>query len=109
MFGNLGKMMKMAQEMKSKLPEVQAQIEASQHSASAGGDAVSATVNGRGALIDIRIDPKALAEGDAALLEDLVKAAVSAAQNKAVTYAAEVMKKLATDMGLPPGMEGMLG
>ncbi len=108
MFGNLGKMMKMAQEMKSKLPEVQAQIEASQHTASAG-DAVSATVNGRGALLDIKIDPKAVAEGDAALLEDLVKAAVSAAQDKAVIHAAEIMKKLAADMGLPPGMENMLG
>jgi len=47
MFGDLGKMIKLAGEMKRRLPEIQAKIAASQYSADAGGGAVTATVMAR--------------------------------------------------------------
>jgi DNA-binding protein YbaB len=38
------------------------------------------------------------------MLEDLITAAVSAAQRKAAEAMQEEMSKMAGDMGLPPGM-----
>jgi len=108
MFGNIGKMMKAASAMKTKLPEMQAQIEATRHTADAGGGVVSATVSGKGQIVDVKISPEAVTGGDCAMLEDLVQAAVAAAQDKAAIAATEAMAKLAEDLGLPPGMEEMI-
>ena len=109
MLGDLGRMMKMLGELKTRLPEMQAKLEASEYTAEAGGGAVSATVNGKGALTDIKIHGNASAgELDAQMLEDLVKAAVSAAQAKAAEGARKAMSELTGGMELPPGLGGML-
>ena len=104
MFGNIGKMMKLASEMKTRLPEMKAKLESSLYTCQAGGQAVSATVNGKMMLTELKIDPKILEDNDVEMLEDLVKAAVSAAQAKAAEAAAEAMKELTGGMELPPGM-----
>jgi len=108
MFGDFGKMLKAAGEMKRRLPELQAKLAASKYTADAGGGAVAATVNGRMQLVDLRIDPKVIAEGDAAMIEELVKAAVSAAQASATAAAAQAMKDLTGGVSLP-GMDELLG
>jgi len=103
--GNLGKMLKLAGEMKRRMPEMQAKLEAGEYTAEAGGGVVRATVNGKLRIKDVRIDPALLADGamDAGMLEDLVKAAVSGAQEQASTAAAEAMKDITGGMELPPG------
>ena len=105
MFGNLGKIMKVAGEMKA----MQAELAKSQHTAEAGGGAVAATVNGKMALVDVKIDPKVLSDGepDAEMLADMVKAAVTAAQEKASAAAAEAVKELTGGMNIP-GLEDMM-
>ena len=110
MFGDIGKMMKLAGQMKAKMPEMQAKLENSTYVAEAGGGAVQATVNGRLGVVDIKIDGAAWADGemDRELLEDLIKAAVSAAQQKATAAAAEAMRELTGGMDLP-GLSGMMG
>jgi len=109
MFGNLGKMMKVAADLKAKLPQVQEQIANSRHTADAGGGAVSATVNGKGEIVDIRINPAVLADAadDVSMLEDLIKASVSAAQQQAAAAAAEAMQELTGGMDLP-GLTDMM-
>ena len=112
MFGNIGKMMKIAGEMKTKMPEMQSKLEASEYTASAGGGAVSATVNGKLALVDVKIDPSLLAgqadgEMDIEMLEDLVKAAVAAAQEQAATAAKQALQELTGGMDMP-GFSDML-
>jgi len=108
MFGDLGKIMKIAGQMKMKMPEVQARLEASEYTAEAGG-VVRATVNGKLAVTDIKIDPKAAGElsDDVEMLEDLIKAAVAAAQRKAAEAAAEAMKELTGGMDIP-GLDGII-
>jgi len=103
--GNLGKLMKMAGEMKRRMPEMQAKLAASEFSAEAGGGVVRATVTGKLLLREVRIDPALLADAamDAGMLEDLVKAAVCAAQEKASTAAAEALKEITGGMDIPPG------
>ena len=106
MFGDLGKLMKLAGEMKRKMPEMQARLASAEYTARAGGGAVTATVNGKGALVDLWIDPAAVSDPDmtAEMLADIVKAAVASAQDSAATAAAEAMKELTGGMELPPGI-----
>lgn len=107
MFGDIGKLMKIAGDIKTKMPALQEKLANSRFTAEAGG-VVAATVSGRLLLTDIRIDPSLLADEalDAEMLADLVKAAVSAAQEKAARAAAEAMRQLTGGVQLP-GLEGL--
>ena len=107
MFGDIGKMMKMAGQMKVKLPEMKAKLAATQFTADAGGGVVFATVNGKMQLVDIKIAPEVLGDGDADMLADLIKAAVSTAQAQAAVAAAEAMSELTGGMKLP-GMDELM-
>jgi len=110
MFGDIGKMLKLAGELKTKLPEMKAALAAREFSAEAGGGAVRATVNGSLALVGIEIDRKLLAgdpDASGEKLEKLIKAAVSSAQDQAAEAAAQAMKELTGGMEIP-GLEGLL-
>jgi len=109
MFGNLGKIVKLAGEMKTRLPEIKKKLENSTFTAEAGGGMVSATVNGKGLIADVKLNPGApgLADTDAEMLEDLIKAAVSAAQDKAAEASKQVMAELTGGMDIP-GLNDML-
>ena len=115
MFGELAKMMKVAAQVKAKMPEVRARIEAGRHTAEAGEGLVRATVNGKGALTDLRIEAGALGAlaaaqpaWNAAALAEMVKAAVAAAQEKAAQAAREAMAELTGGVELA-GLNDMLG
>lgn len=107
MFGDLGKLIKLAGEMKQKMPEMQAKLVASTYTATAGGGAITASVNGKLQLVDLKIDPQMACAGDRELLEDMVKAAVSAAQAQAARAAEAAMKEMTGGMNLP-GMDSFL-
>lgn len=108
MFGNLGKMMKMAGQMQEKMPEMQQKLADSRFTAEAGGGAVSATVDGKMQLTDVKIRPDVLDQAEAEMIEDMIKAAVSSAQRQAAEAASEAMKELTGGMEIP-GLGGMLG
>ena len=112
MFGDLGKIMKVVGQMKEKMPEMQQRLADSEYTAEVGGGLIEVTVNGKLALVNISIAPSVFSDGDdgqvdAAMLEDLIKAAVSAAQTKAANAAAEAMKELTGGMDIP-GLSGMM-
>ena len=108
MLGNIGKMMKLVGELKTRLPEMQKKLDAGRFTASAGGGVVKATVTGKMRIVGIKLDKDLLADVDAEVLEDLVKAAVSAAQGKAADAAKAAMKELTGGVEIP-GLGGMLG
>lgn len=108
MFGNLGKMMKMAGQMREKLPELQQKLAETMYVGEAGGGAVRATVNGKLALEQLEIEPSVLAEGDPGKVEELIIAAVSSAQQRAADAAQEAMQELTGGMDLP-ALRQMLG
>jgi nucleoid-associated protein EbfC len=107
MFGDIGKLLKAASEMKKKMPELQAKLAATNFTGQSGGGMVKATVNGKFQMVDLKLDPQVVKDGDVEMLEDLIKAAVSAAQTDAARAAEAAMKDLTGGMGLP-GMEGLL-
>ncbi len=106
MFGDIGKMLKMVGEMKRRMPEMQARLAASEHTAETGGGAVKATVNGKMVLVGLQIAPAAMSDAlnNPAVLEDLIKVAVATAQNQAADAAAAAMKELTGGIDLPPGL-----
>jgi DNA-binding protein YbaB len=109
MFGDLAKVMKLASQMKTALPAMQARLAESLHTAQAGGGAVRATVNGRGALTDLTIEAHLLADcqADPPRLAELVKQAVCAAQEQAAEAARKAMEELTGGINLP-GLSDMI-
>jgi nucleoid-associated protein EbfC len=103
--GNLGELMRKAGEMRTKMTQMQEELARKQVTADAGAGMVTATVNGKLELVKVRIDKtKGAGADDTEMLEDLIVAAVSAAQQKAQAMMQQEMQKLYSDLGLPPGM-----
>lgn len=111
MFGKLGDManlLKNAQQIQSRIKEMQEKAETMTFSAESGAGAVSATVNGKLVLMNLRIAPESVQSGDVEMLEDLIKSAVSAAQRKATESLKDQMREMSGGMNIP-GLEKMLG
>ena len=102
---NLGNMLKQAQEMQAKMQEVQAKLEAAEVSGTAGGGMVTVTLNGKGEMKKVRLDPSLFASRDAEMVEDLIVAAFNDAKGKVEAHMAEEMSKITGGLNLPPGMK----
>ena len=102
---NLGQIMKQAQQMQEKMAELQNQLADLELMGAAGGDMVRATMNGKGELRRLRIDPALANADDIEVLEDLVIAAVNDAKTKVEARVQEEMQKLTGGLALPPGMK----
>lgn len=101
MGGNMNNMMKQMQKMQKKMEELQAQIDATEIEASAGGGAIKVVVNGKKEVLDIEIDPSVVDPEDVEMLQDLVMAAVNEALRKAEDFSANEMKKVTGGMNIP--------
>ena len=109
MFGNLGSiagLVKSAKQMQGQIAKLQAELADRRYEADAGGGMVRAVVDGKGTLVDIKIEPKAAA--DVELLEDLVKAAVGAAIAKSQEAMQNEMASLTGGLNVP-GLSDLLG
>jgi nucleoid-associated protein EbfC len=102
--GGLGDLMKKARDMQDQMQRIQEELQRKQITADAGGGMVQATVNGKMELVKLKIDKTKIDPTDTELLEDVIIAAVHAAQVRAMEAAQKEMQKTAADMGLPPGM-----
>ena len=102
---NLGQMMKQAQQMQAKMAEMQEGLDAVEVSGGAGGGLVTVTLNGKGEMRRLRIDPSVLASGDGEVIEDLIVAAHNDARTKVETYMTEEMAKLTGGLNLPEGFK----
>lgn len=90
----------LGQHMQGRLQQLQTELGDRMVEASAGADMVRATVDGRGTLRSLSIDPEAFRDRDADLLADLVLSAVAEAQRRAAHLLQEEMQKV---QGLPFG------
>jgi hypothetical protein len=102
--GNMPGLLAKAREMQEKMKAMQDEMAKRQVTADAAGGMVEATVNGKMELIKLKIDKSKIDPADTEMLEDVIVAAVAAAQNKAADAAREAMQKMAGDVGIPPGM-----
>lgn len=104
-FGNITDLFKQAQELQSRLAEVQQQAGARTVEATAGGGMVTAVVSGRLEVVSLRIEKAVLESGDAEMLQDLIIAAVNQAIRSAQQMMAEEMSKLTGGLKIP-GLTG---
>ena len=102
---NLGGLMKQAQQMQSKMQEMQAKLETMQITGESGAGLVRVTLNGKGEMKGVKIDPKLADPADMEMLEDLIVAAHRDAKNKIDAQTADEMQKVTGGMQLPPGMK----
>jgi len=80
---DMQEMMQRAQQMQSRMGDLQRELAARHFDASSGGGMVEATVSGGLRVISIKIEPSLITADDRAMLQDLVAAAVNAALSKA--------------------------
>jgi DNA-binding YbaB/EbfC family protein len=96
-------LLKQAQQMQQGLMAAQEELAQARVAGTSGGGLVTATVNGKGDLLALTIDPKALgpaADHDAAeTLADLVLAAVRDATGNASAVASSTMGPLTAGLG----------
>lgn len=102
--GDMGKMMKQAQEMQAKMADMQSQIELLTVEGASGGGMVKITLSGKGLIKGMTIDPSLLSPEEAEILEDLIMAAHNDAKSKAEAMVAEKTKEIMGDLQLPEGM-----
>jgi DNA-binding YbaB/EbfC family protein len=100
---NLDQMMKQVQEMQARMQDMQARLEQATVIGQSGGGLVRMTLNGKGALKSVMIDPTLLKTEEKEILEDLIIAAHGDAKSKMENLIADQMKELTGGLPLPPG------
>jgi DNA-binding YbaB/EbfC family protein len=95
------KIMQQAQEMQSKLQQIQDDLANQTVTATAGGGMVTVIADGKGQVTKVQIDKSVVNPSDVEMLEDLVLVAVRDAQRKAGDLAKDEMGKLTGGLNLP--------
>ncbi len=99
--GNMNQMIKQAQKMQEEMLKAQNEIEEKTLEASAGGGAVTVTINGKKELLSVKISPEAVDPDDVETLEDLILSAVNEAMRQADELAAGTMSRVTGGMNIP--------
>jgi DNA-binding YbaB/EbfC family protein len=102
---NIAGLMKQAAQMQQKMEELQTRLSELTLEGTAGAGMVTITLNGKGEMKGVRIDPKLLDPNDAEMLQDLIVAAHADAKRKLEALATEEMQKMTGGLNLPPGMK----
>jgi DNA-binding YbaB/EbfC family protein len=80
---DLQEMMKRAEQMQSRMGDLQKDLSARSFEANSGGGMVEAKVSGALRVVSIKIEKSLFAEEDLTMLQDLAAAAINAAPSKA--------------------------
>ena len=102
---NLGQMMKQAQEMQTKMQEMQDSLANVEVTGASGGGMCQVTLTGKGVARRVKIDSSLVVQDDVEVLEDLILAAINDARTKVEDKSQEEMQKLTGGLGLPPGLK----
>ena len=103
--GDIGKLMKQAQEMQAKVQEAQAALEETLVEGKSGGGLVTVTLNGKGEAKRLSIDPSLVSGDEVGVMEDLILAAFNDAKAKVESRMREKMSELTGGLPLPPGLQ----
>lgn len=105
MFGDLGKMMKQAQELQSRMAAAQEDIQRLEATGASGAGLVTVTLGGKGDLKALKIDPSLANRDEMDILEDLLIAAHADAKAKLDAAVAAAMSAVTGGLQLPPGLK----
>ncbi|MEM9437035.1 MAG: YbaB/EbfC family nucleoid-associated protein [Pseudomonadota bacterium] len=99
--GDMAGMMKKAQEMQTKMAELQDELGRMTVVGESGAGLVKATATAKGELVGLEIDPTIFDPNEKEVVEDLILAAIKEAQTKAAERHQQEMGKITEAMGLP--------
>jgi nucleoid-associated protein EbfC len=98
-------MMKQVKEMQERMEQAQEELANLEITGQSGGGLVQVTLNGRGDMKGVKIDPSLIKPDEAEILEDLIVAASQDARAKVEAHMQEKMSDVAGGLPLPPGMK----
>ena len=98
-------MMKQAQQLQARMQQLQEELAAAEIEGRSGGGLVKLTLDGKGQIKRVKIDPSLMRADETEILEDLILAAGQDAKNKVEVLMADKMKEATGGMALPPGMK----
>jgi DNA-binding YbaB/EbfC family protein len=98
---NMNQILKQAQQMQQKMQEMQQKSEELTQEGAAGGGMVTSTVNGKGQLLRVKIDPSIVNKDDVEMLEDLIIASFNDAKNKIDERMSQEMSSITGGLNIP--------
>jgi len=102
---NLGQMMKQVQDMQARMADMQDKLSELEMEGASGGGLVKATLNGKGVVRVVKIDPSLVNPAEVDVLEDMIVAALNDAKTKVDAEVQARMGKLTGGLNLPPGFK----
>ena len=102
---NIGQMMRQVNDMQSKMTAMQSQLGDLEMVGQAGGGLVVVTMNGKGEMKKIVLDPKLIDASEKDMLEDMIVAATNDAKAKVEAHIAGETEKMMGGLKLPPGIK----
>ncbi|MBF0204763.1 MAG: YbaB/EbfC family nucleoid-associated protein [Desulfamplus sp.] len=100
-FGNMGGMMKQAQQLQKKMLKMQEELATKTVEASAGGGMVKVVANGGQRIESISLEQEVVDPEDIEMLQDLILAAVNDALTKSQDMVSSEMGKLTGGLNIP--------
>jgi DNA-binding YbaB/EbfC family protein len=98
-------MMKKVGEMQARMKEMQDELTRAEIDGQSGGGLVHVTLDGKGEVKRVRIDPSLMKADEVEILEDLIVAAAADARTKADAQMQAKMAEVTGGLPLPPGMK----
>ncbi len=103
MKGNIAGLLQQAQKMQQEMQRAQEELAKLEVAGQAGGGMVEVRMNGKHAVLGVKIDPSVA--DDVEMLEDLVTAAANDAVNRIEAAQKEQMADVTGGLNLPPGFK----
>ena len=98
---NLGSIFKQAQELQSKMADIQGELAQKTVEASVGGGMVKVIANGLNQILTIKIDEELTSMQDRGVLEDLIVGAINDVHRKVKELSQAEMSKLTGGIKIP--------
>lgn len=99
--GGMAKQMQQMQALQRKMEATQAEIEAKELTTTAGGGAVTVTVNGKKEIVKLELKPEIVDPDDIEMLQDLIIVAVNEGIRQIDEVANAEMAKITGGLGIP--------
>jgi DNA-binding YbaB/EbfC family protein len=99
------KLMQQAGQIQARMQKMQEELVQLEIEGQSGAGMVTVTLNGKGEMRGVRIDPTLMRPGEAEIVEDLILAAHQDARGKVDAAMQERMQEVTGGLPLPPGMK----
>lgn len=99
--GGMQQLLKQANQMQNKMKKVQEELAEKEYDGTAGGGAVTVTVNGNYFLVKMNINEEAIDPEDKDMLQDMIVSATNDAIKTAKETSEQEMSKITGGFGMP--------